>query len=294
MIQIFILTHNRPDLVIHSLDSVLNQRTGTCSYEIIISDNSTNDETQDIISKLYSGKKSLIYLRRSPMSSIDHFNTILSEVTAEFFVLFHDDDIMYSNMIDALFNEMQGDDKLLAVGCNAKLVKNSKISNNFFTAKTDLQLNTVDQLVLNYLSPCHAPFPSYMYRKYVAKNIRLDMRKGGKYCDVSFLLDIASKGNIKMLREPLMNYYLHDGQDSASLDCEQQDQLIKYILNVSSFTKKSSLIMKYRLRNFYIKLSCIGKPVTSYRWSKIRLVFLKHSPFFLFPRIFIKRILKTI
>jgi glycosyltransferase involved in cell wall biosynthesis len=293
MIQIFILTHNRPDLLIRSIDSVLNQRITTCSYEIIVSDNSTNDETQIIISKLYSNK-SLIYLRRSPMSSIEHFNTILSEVTADFFVLFHDDDIMYPNMVETLVKAMKNDDKLLAVGSNAKLVKNDKITNNFFKASTDIEISTVDQLVVNYLSPCHAPFPSYMYRKFVAKNIQLDLKKGGKYCDVSFLTDIASQGAIKMLKEPLMSYYLHDGQDSASLDCEQQDSLIRYIVNVSSFTKKSSLIMQYRISNFYAKLSRLGKPVSTHRWLKVKDIFFKYSPFFLFPRIVVKRILKLV
>lgn len=294
MVQIFIMTHNRSSLLANSIDSVLKQQMTNCEYEIIISDNSTNTETEQLIKEHYSNASNLIYRKRSPMPWTQHFNTVLSEVTLSYFMIFHDDDTMHPNMVESLYNEMQNDSKLLAVGCNAKLFKDNKILRNFFDKSSDVDIKNVDQLAIAYLNHCHAPFPCYMYRKFVSESVQLDLRKGGKYCDVSFLLDIAGQGRIKMLKEPLMNYYYHGNQISTIHECEQHDSLIRYLLRVSSFTKESDLIKKYRINNFYAKISGFEKPISSNRWFKIRNIFFIYSPFFLFPRIVIKRILKLV
>jgi glycosyltransferase involved in cell wall biosynthesis len=49
-IQIFIATYNRPTLVVNAINSVLNQDFD--SFEVIVSDNSSNDETENLISRL--------------------------------------------------------------------------------------------------------------------------------------------------------------------------------------------------------------------------------------------------
>lgn len=294
MIQIFILTHNRPNLLALSIDSVLKQQVVNCNYQIIVSDNSTNEDTQRLINERYSNSPFLIYRRRSEMISIDHFNLILSEVSSEFFMLFHDDDTMYPDMVENLYNDISKCERLLAVGSNAKVVKNGKVLRNFFKRSNDINIENVDQLVTAFLDYYHAPFPSYIYRKYVAENLRLDIKKGGKYCDVSFLLDIAAHGTVKMLKEPLMKYFLHSEQDSANHICEQQDILIRYIIKVSSFTKDSSLIMKHRILNFYIKVSSYDRPISHRRWRQIQSFFFKYSPLYLLPRIVAKRILKLV
>ena len=46
-IQVFIATYNRPELMFRSLNSVINQNFD--SYEIIVSDNSTDNRTEEII-----------------------------------------------------------------------------------------------------------------------------------------------------------------------------------------------------------------------------------------------------
>lgn len=294
MIQIFIITHNRSTLLAKSIDSVLKQTIKNCEYEIIISDNSTNKVTEKLILDNYSNISNLIYRKRSPMSWTQHFNTVLSEVTLSYFMIFHDDDTMHSNMVESLYNEIQKDKKLLAVGCNANLFKDDKNLRNFFDTSSDIYIENIDQLVTAYLNQCHSPFPCYMYKKAVAESMKLNLNKGGKYCDVSFLLDIAGLGHIKMLKEPLMNYYYHGDQISTIHECEQHESLIRYMLRVSSFTKDSSLIRKYRINNFYIKISRLEKSISSNRWLKISYIFLKYSPFFLYPRIILKRILKLV
>ena len=46
-IQIFIASYNRPHLVVKTIDSVLSQTFN--SFNVIVSDNSTNDETESLL-----------------------------------------------------------------------------------------------------------------------------------------------------------------------------------------------------------------------------------------------------
>ena len=53
-IQVFILTHNRPTKIQFSIDSVLKQTYK--NIELIISDNSTNEDTEKLLAKNYFNK----------------------------------------------------------------------------------------------------------------------------------------------------------------------------------------------------------------------------------------------
>lgn len=52
-ICVYILTHNRPDVILRSLNSVREQ--DYCNLKIIVSDNSDNDETTELL-KILQGK----------------------------------------------------------------------------------------------------------------------------------------------------------------------------------------------------------------------------------------------
>jgi hypothetical protein len=70
---------------------------------LIISDNSTNDETKAIFEKKYYNKAR--YIHRIPTSS-DHFNLILKEVDSEYFMMFHDDDVLLADMLQEFYENI--------------------------------------------------------------------------------------------------------------------------------------------------------------------------------------------
>ena len=89
-IQVFIATYNRPQMVGVAIDSVLSQSFK--DLDVIVSDNSTNDQTQNKIEASYLSE--LTYIRRTPtLSPADHGNKILGEVDSDYYMIFHDDDI---------------------------------------------------------------------------------------------------------------------------------------------------------------------------------------------------------
>ena len=291
-IQIFIATYNRPDLVIKTINSALQQ---TCKYiEIIISDNSTNNITEEVINNNFYSK--VKYIKRVPSTDgIGHLNMILKDITSEFFMIFHDDDIMHNDMVEVMYNQIKKDPSLIAVAANARIFKHSKptLQTSFPIKKSWVCIDTSDKMAHQYLCGKIAPFPSYMYRKEVAEKIILDPKQGGKYCDVSFLIKTAKLGKIEWCETPLMDYYYHQGQDSYNNDFRARLRLIYFINLTTSFKRKSKELYNYRLMNVYNEwVSMLKKDQAFPLKKKTLLLLFKHSPFNFFPKMIFHLLLK--
>jgi glycosyltransferase involved in cell wall biosynthesis len=291
-IQIYISTYNRPNTILNAVNSVLSQTFS--SFELIVSDNSTNLETQSILFNIKDDRFKYIK-RKSLYSGIEHLNIILSEITADYFMIFHDDDIMHDNMVEKLQSSLNESSYIVAIGSNAEKVKNGKKSRKLFLkSNNDILINNPSELVYRYfIKDGIVPFPSYMYRKEVSEKLRLNIIHGGKYCDVSFLIEVSKLGKIKFLSEPLMDYYFHEGQDSSSNESMQKSRLINYIISQTKMNRKSKLMKRYRIHNFYDEFCHLMKK-TNYskkRLIKIYQIILKISPLEFFPKVILKNLL---
>jgi glycosyltransferase involved in cell wall biosynthesis len=287
-VQLFIATHNRPELVVKTIGSALNQKFD--SFEVIVSDNSTNDETGEIIKQFEDNR--LIYKRRMPpVSSNEHFNAILRDVTSEFFMIFHDDDIMYENMISELYKNLFPVNEFVAVGANARIVSYSYVPKRLMLKRIfrDLTIRNRDQMAHRYLIKRGiVPFSSYMYRSVIAKKLKFNLDDGGKHCDVAFMMDVASMGNVLMLGKPLMDYFIRPGQDSKTNDFLNRISLINFITRTSVYKKDSYLIKRFRIVNLYYELLQdinAGTRISRHRRFLILKLIFKVSPHDFFPRI---------
>lgn len=257
IIQAFILTYNRPLMVVNAIRSALNQDFN--SFEIIVSDNSTNDETQLILSS--QEFSNIIYRKRVPsLSPSDHFNLVLSEVNSEFFMIFHDDDVMLPNMISTLYNHFlnSNQNNVVAIGANAYLAENYTISSKLFRQciKENIIIHNPTELSTLYLKKNSiVPFNSYLYKKQISKVIKADVNKGGKYCDVAFLMDISNLGKVINLESPLMIVNQHPSQDSNINSFYDKLKLINYITNNTQLSRRNKLLKRYRLYNIYAEYS---------------------------------------
>lgn len=267
--QIFITTRNRPDFLLKSVNSIICQNYS--DFEIIVSDNSTDIKTKELFNKLKNPK--LKYIKRIPCSANEHFNLILKEASADYFMMFHDDDIMMPNMLKT-YNEYifkYSNQDILAISSNAYLIKKNKKTKILFKKKQNSNILVKDQnhfveLLLNKKSI--NPFPGYIYNlKIKKKEIVFKGNLCGKYADIAMLIDIASVGEILNIDEALMYYRTHDNNDSKINDFKNRNKLIQYIINKTTFTMKDNLIIRYRLYNIYNELTTIY-----YRAEKSRLI----------------------
>lgn len=293
LVQVFIATYNRPTLVLNAVNSVLQQDFS--SFEVIVSDNSTNDQTESILKKIsdtrFSFKK-----RKESLPVIDHLNAILQDVTSDYFMIFHDDDIMNRNLLSTLYNKITRDSNIIAVGSNAIFIKNGKAKLYNKNLKKDTIITDKNVLIGRYLIYDIVPFPSYLYCKKVAEKSKFDFNHGGKYCDASFIISLLNYGSILFVAAPLMNYNLHSGQDSSVNDFTQKISLINFYINNSDYSNKHPLIIRFRIQNIFVEFLSYLKQKKFFFFEKrnlkiISLIF-KASPIEYFPRL-IYAILKT-
>lgn len=286
-VQLFIATYNRPLLVRNAIQSALNQNFN--SVEVIVSDNSTNDETEIFVSGLMNPK--LIYKRRIPsLPVIDHLNTILQDVTSEYFMIFHDDDEMYPEMISELMLNIKSDSNIIAVGANAKIVTSGIIPDRLMLRQKfgNLIIHNRDEMAHQYLIRRGiVPFPSYLYKSEVAKKMKFNPENGGKHCDVAFLMDLTSYGIVLMLKKSLMDYNISFGQDSSINNFQHRIKLTNYIKKTTCYRRDSYLIRKFRIVNLYYEIiqdkRNKHKLSPRRRFKILKLIFMV-SPFNFFPR----------
>jgi glycosyltransferase involved in cell wall biosynthesis len=296
-IDIFVLTYNRPRLVLRAIDSIFSQRSQ--NFNLTISDNSPNDETEKAIKKYDPSR--FTYVHRKPsLAPLEHFNAVLDEVKSKYFMMFHDDDEMHADLTNVLYRELEENTSIVAVGVNARICKGSLLHRlNNSSPKNDILIASPDEIAERYLRrKWNAAFPSYLYRSIVASHVRPSFLHGGKYADVSFLMDITRFGKILMKAEPLMDYYVHKGQDSQTNEFIQRISLINYITTTTKYDRKHRFTRKYRVANLYdnlrTKFSKNERIKYSQRRCKVYSIILRYSPFNLFPKLVCRTILSIL
>jgi glycosyltransferase involved in cell wall biosynthesis len=248
-LTVVIATHNRPSLVIKTIESVLKQEFG--DFYFVLSDNSDNNDTlgqlqvRSLLDKLY-------YIKRQNISSLEHFNAILDETKTKYMILFHDDDVMLPDMVGTLYKEIVNDETTVAVGCNAYFLIRNKSFVKSFGIKKDKLLSLKSDLIEQYYDNRIVVLPSYIYNlDLIKKHNIVFTNKAGKYSDVIWLLEIMNYGKIKWLAKRLMAYRLHGGQDSAKIDIRAKQQLVDYCSAVLGNGRNSKIIKNYRMLNLY-------------------------------------------
>ncbi|MDM8546571.1 glycosyltransferase family 2 protein [Candidatus Venteria ishoeyi] len=98
LVSIGIPTCNRADLIEQTLQSAIRQDYP--NLEIIISDNASTDQTEEICSRLQKEYNNIIYIKHpSNMGATDNFNFVLKQAKGQYFMWLGDDDWIDENYI---------------------------------------------------------------------------------------------------------------------------------------------------------------------------------------------------
>jgi glycosyltransferase involved in cell wall biosynthesis len=245
-IIIFLVTHNRPILASKALESILNQTYS--NFQLIISDNSTNDVFKNFIHDNYINYKNIIYIHRQPsLTGVDHFNQVIKEsINFDFAVFFHDDDIMQPNYLEEILtSKLLNNIECTAIGVNAFIINKESISSKLlFYSHKILCIKSKKELINHYFNLEYhgaAPFPGYIYRVKYLQNQKLDFEAAGKHSDLLFLLNLLDKGYIYWLNKPLMNYRLHENNDSKTINLFDRNNLYTLLTNQNLITNDVKL-----------------------------------------------------
>ncbi len=248
-LDVYILSRNRAAYLKQCINSVLANNSDL--FHLTVSDNSDTSDVREMVKTNFPRVR---LIGRSPILNVyEHFNKVISESNAEFLIIFHDDDLMMPNFIEEALTKIESDGSLVAVGHNAfELHGEKKTYKNYMKVQSrNFQLSTARQLLWPYLtivSMRAPPFPGYIYRRSFLDGIKLDPSNGGKYCDVSFLLELLEKGSILWCTKQLMYYRFHQSNDTKFRSIAAQINLCNYLIIRNIFTKKSFEISNYKFK----------------------------------------------
>lgn len=278
-LSIFILCHNRPDDARQAIRSVLAQSDK--AFTLTVSDNSSNDDVQRMVQNEYPD---VHYVRRVPMlPALEHFNRCIDEVQAGYFCLFHDDDIMGPDFVAELGAYLRTYPKMIAFGCNAHIETFGKLQQkpSFLSFRKTETISSPRDLAARYFSRAQsgiAPFPAYVYSKEQIGKLRFEP-EGGKYADVTWLLNLSMKGPILWISKPLMTYRIHASNDGATESRRDRLRFLAFIKKNKTLLGRA-ILQDYRCSFIYktvMKSPDLSHPVRRriaeafvkhYRWAR--------------------------
>lgn len=102
-VSVLIPTYKRPEKLKRAVESVLNQSYQ--DFKIIISDNASGDETENVVSNLIKRDIRIEYYKQSENIGMNpNFNFLISKVNTPFFCLLTDDDYYLPNFLEDSFS----------------------------------------------------------------------------------------------------------------------------------------------------------------------------------------------
>ena len=305
-LQFVILSRDRPAYLQEAIDSALKQVETELEYEIIISDNSENNEVMDLIHNRYIDNNKIKYIKRQPTlpDGLFHTELVISELNSNYAVIFHDDDILHPEYLKKISPYIINN-TVSAVCVNAIIFKKTifdgvKKTHRFNSIK---RFNNKKSFLKQYFlgNGGTAPFPGYMYKTEYLKKISIKSLNTGKHSDVQFLASLLDYGSILWLPEVLMFYRIHKSGSSSNesvsarlkllrymfsegIDRESQSVfLYRYLFYINWIRQQGSFFIniskwRYRIVAKFLLLKSINVMKTSYFWLTIlrKLKILKH------------------
>lgn len=150
LLSICIPTYNRADKLRFSLTSILRQvKPFSNIIEVIVSDNASTDNTQDVLNDLKEEYNFLSFFKNNINlgPNLNFFKLSDEYATGKYFWLLGDDDVLDSNAVEIIINALQKNEGLPFLGLNFRV-----LSLNDITRFKEDEFCTTDILQLNMSS----------------------------------------------------------------------------------------------------------------------------------------------
>lgn len=221
MISVCMATYNGKKYVAEQIQSILLQLGG--EDEIVISDDSSYDNTVEIIQQFKDDRIKLFHNRGN--SLIHNFENALNHASGDFIFLCDQDDVWLPNKIAEMFEVLQTYD-LVVSDCMVVDKNLNVIFKSFFQQEASCKGFFKNLYRNSYLGCCVA------FRKSVLEYV-LPFPKHIAMHDIWIGLSVELHGTSFFLDKPLMLYRRHG--DNASSSSEKSNNSLLYRLQYRSY-----------------------------------------------------------
>ncbi|MGI9860908.1 glycosyltransferase family 2 protein [Moorella naiadis] len=212
LVTIAIPTFNRAHYIAETVESALNQTYE--NIEIIISDNCSTDNTEEIVKQFKEGKIRY-YRQNTNIGMVGNWNFCLQQATGDFFLLLSDDDLLEKEAIERLLSQFNDTSITLAY---SRVTYIDEYSNSIGKSLAAPCLESGHEFIINSLKRKREVYPAAtIHRTETAKRLGgyLDI---GSATDLALRLSLAVGGTVAFLPEQLVKYRIHRHRISSSFD----------------------------------------------------------------------------
>lgn len=215
LITVVIPVRNGAEFIEKAVSSVLSQTT--ISFQIIVSDNGSSDDTTSLLAKYADDSRVRIVRQTEQFDMFAHFNKCLEMVETKYFMMLHHDDFLYDvSALEQALAIIEKSPSLSTVYCDLVYVDNvgRLINHRKFNRKEIVDANVIaKQSVLSTRNLFGIPL---LIRSKSIRGVRYD-NKLTYAADLDFSILISKCGEIFYIQKPLIAYRIHGANASVSL-----------------------------------------------------------------------------
>lgn len=221
LVSIMIPTYNRPELFEKTLQSAISQDYP--NMEILVNDNSTNEETAVVIAKYLSDCRVKYNRQAWAKSKADNFSTFQQLAQGEYLQWCMDDDVLGPHKISLMAQVLDKDASVSLVTSQRGFIdENGNILGGCGTdiVPTDVLYKAYDgraviEFMLRNCNNLIGEPSAVLFRRQDLQNHywHADCRGYKVISDVAMWLELLERGNLFLFREPLSYYRRHGGQE---------------------------------------------------------------------------------
>ena len=221
LVSIMIPTYNRPQLFEKTLQSALAQTYP--NVEILVTDNSTNEETRLLMEKYVEDARIKYFRNREAGCKADNFRPFEKLARGEYLQWCMDDDILHRDKLKIMAQALRDNDNVSLVTSQRAFID---MDGNLLP-EDSMKLIEDDAIwrcyrglyagrhILSYCSNFIGEPSAVLFRRQDLQNHywRAECRGYKTISDVAMWLELLSKGDLLVFREPLSYYRRHAGQE---------------------------------------------------------------------------------
>lgn len=227
-VTVAIPTYNRKEHLREAIESVLAQTFQ--DFQIIVFDNRSDYDVRAFIDGFNDARISVIV---SDVNDGTYSRIFIHRFEPPYVIIFHDDDVMHPELLAREVAALDAHSELAWVGTGLRFVHDGTRMHDFDAIKNNkvfiYDVAGITRLILQGFNLCYG---SVMYRsKYLTEMQTRELYS--KWGDRPYLIGLLKQGKAGILKERLVNYRIHPGQDSQA---SAQDT-VQYAINLLLFYK---------------------------------------------------------
>jgi len=222
LVSVLIPTHNRPDYAELALKSALAQ--SWANTEIVISDNSDNEETRERFAPYLERHPNIVYLRAPGLSPLENFHNCYDHSQGDYLNYLMDDDLWHPQKLERMMSLMLVQPTIGLVTSFRQLIDGDGNfmapipgTERLFDKETLIGGRSLGEMILTNGQNLIGEPTTVLFRRSAVPG-RFGMFMGRQYetmSDISTWLQILSTHDCVYVPEALSYFRIHGGQDQA-------------------------------------------------------------------------------